>query len=110
MTEKEEVLCAGCCKSIGLKWIVAMDQKWHKYCFCCDMCKMPIDSKKSFFFEKGKIVYFGQCRYTGLGTDEPIPGATLLGARQEKILDSIRGGTTGACSAAPVLVVQPQGL
>ena len=53
MAEKEEVLCAGCCKPIGLKWIVAMEQKWHKYCFCCDDCKMPIDSKKSFFFEKG---------------------------------------------------------
>jgi len=46
-------VCAGCCKAIGMKWVVALDQKWHKYCFCCDTCRMPIDSKKSFFFEKG---------------------------------------------------------
>ncbi|XP_063678616.1 four and a half LIM domains protein 2-like isoform X1 [Bolinopsis microptera] len=50
---KGETLCAGCSKPIGMKWVVALDQKWHRYCFSCDSCKMPIDSKKSFFFDKG---------------------------------------------------------
>lgn len=54
MAEKSgETLCAGCHKAIGMKWVVALDQKWHRYCFCCDTCKMPIDSRKSFFFDKG---------------------------------------------------------
>lgn len=46
-------LCAGCDKEIGARWVVALDDKWHRHCFTCQQCDFPIDSKKSFFYEKG---------------------------------------------------------